>query len=544
MGLGFVLENWPDSLEGLNESEQLMTTTWTIAIDWDRNGNFTGTYDDVTSYVISAEWVLGIQRSYQDCADNSVLKLVLNNADKRFSPENGSSPIAGKILPFRPAQIQSNDGTTTRTHWVGWVETIQPTVGRYGERQVQIVGSGALQFFKAAESKLSLQENKTTDQILAELIKEVVVPPSLAQAWILGQVGNSEVGATTYLADTTAYSTLDTGKLTLGMAADNWVTDGGPSNISKNAFDVYQGIQDIVAAEHGRFLFDRSGKAIFWNRHHLLQGATSAATFNDTMVDMAYTYAGIDRIKNEVIVNCHPRTITANTDNVLWDLGDAVIRVDAGQTRELYVKYADTEGKRTGAKDVTVTDVTFQSGTASAAVTASANGATLKFTNSGTEPAIVSGCKVRGRKIVDAGQMEAKAIDNSSIISFGRRSLRLNLPSIDNLEQAQYIADFERDRRKSPKGEVNTITVASHGKNGGSQHAHQLARTLGDMITVTETQTGHSENYFIIGEAHELTDSATFYKTTWYLEIAPDTFPWQLGVAGRSELGTATTTTY
>lgn len=26
-----------------------MTITWTIAIDWGRNGNYTDTYDDVTS---------------------------------------------------------------------------------------------------------------------------------------------------------------------------------------------------------------------------------------------------------------------------------------------------------------------------------------------------------------------------------------------------------------------------------------------------------------------------------------------------------------
>jgi hypothetical protein len=49
-----------------------MPTTWTIAIDWDRNNNYTGTYDDVTNRVISAKCV----------------------------------------------RIQSNDGTT-RTHWRG-----------------------------------------------------------------------------------------------------------------------------------------------------------------------------------------------------------------------------------------------------------------------------------------------------------------------------------------------------------------------------------------------------------------------------------------
>jgi hypothetical protein len=79
-----------------------MTTTWTIAVDWDRDGNFSEQNDDVTAYVISARWFLGERVPYQDTADDSMLTLVLNNADKRFSPENGSSPLAGKLTPFKP----------------------------------------------------------------------------------------------------------------------------------------------------------------------------------------------------------------------------------------------------------------------------------------------------------------------------------------------------------------------------------------------------------------------------------------------------------
>lgn len=37
-----------------------MTTTWTIAVDWDRNGDFADTYDDVTDRVIAADWFLGL----------------------------------------------------------------------------------------------------------------------------------------------------------------------------------------------------------------------------------------------------------------------------------------------------------------------------------------------------------------------------------------------------------------------------------------------------------------------------------------------------
>jgi hypothetical protein len=93
-----------------------MPTTWTIAIDWDRNDNFTDTYDNVTTRVMQVNWFLGMRKEYQDKADNAMLGMVLRNNDRLYSPENAASPLFGKIAVQRPVRIQSNDGTTTRTH--------------------------------------------------------------------------------------------------------------------------------------------------------------------------------------------------------------------------------------------------------------------------------------------------------------------------------------------------------------------------------------------------------------------------------------------
>lgn len=66
-----------------------MPTSWAIAVDWDRNGHFAGTDDNITSRVIGATWFGGQKKPYQDVADNSVL--AVGNGDRRFSPENISS---------------------------------------------------------------------------------------------------------------------------------------------------------------------------------------------------------------------------------------------------------------------------------------------------------------------------------------------------------------------------------------------------------------------------------------------------------------------
>jgi len=96
-----------------------MVTEWKILVDWDRNGDFTGTYDDVTSYLLTAKWKVGSRHAYFEVSNDNKLELVLDNSDKRFSPENSSSVLNGKLLPLRTVRVQSDDGTTVRTHWQG-----------------------------------------------------------------------------------------------------------------------------------------------------------------------------------------------------------------------------------------------------------------------------------------------------------------------------------------------------------------------------------------------------------------------------------------
>ena len=514
-----------------------MATSWTIAIDWDRNGNFSGEHDDVTQYVLHAEWFVGMQRPYQLTADGSTLVMRLYNKNKRFSPEHDASPLSEKLAPLRPVRIQSNDGATTRTHWTGWLAAIVPASGQHGNRRVDVIAHGAMQFLKATETQIELQQKQRTDQIISALIKEVIFPPALSAAWVIGDDNFSRIGQTTCLADLNAYSSLEQGKLTLNTAGDNWVRQGGYTDQNKDTYDVYRAIRDITAAERGKFFFDREGKAVFWNRHHILDNNTPDATLNDVMTSMDYTFASLDQTKNEIIVTCHPRSID-DQPTTLWQLKDAVIRVAPSQTREVYVKYKDEKDKRIGGKDVTIEDIEYLHGRCMVTVEPKANGANLIFKNEGqTTEAVVEKCAVKGRKIVDEGQMDARAKDQQSITYYGRRTMNINLPSIDDLDQAQHIADFERNRRKTPFGLAQTITLQSHAETGGQQHTQQLERTIGSLIHVQETQTAHDAVYFVIGEAHELSRGGKQWKTTWYLEPQVKPVPWKLGDADRGQVG-------
>ncbi len=509
-----------------------MPTDWKVEVDWNRDG----AYSEVTEYVTEVQWFLGFRAPYMGTASEAYLHLTLNNADKRFSPENSSGPLYGNLAPLRPLRVTSEDGSTVRTHWSGWINMIEPAANKYGSRQANILATGAMQFLKATETKIELQENQRSDQIIDALIQEVIFPPALSDAWVLGDPDYSKLGQSTFLANLEAYSNYDEGILTVQMAGDNWVRQGGYSDQEKDTFDVYRGIRDITAAERGKFFFDREGKAVFWNRHHILDKDSVDASFDDAMTDMQYTFASLEQTKNEIIVTCHPRTIAAEP-TTLWELKDAVIHVAPGETREVYVKYKDEKDKRIGGKDVTVEDVECVQGNCTVEVEAKANGANLVFKNeSDRTEAIVEKCLVKGRKIVDEGQMDARAIDQTSITYFGRRTMNVNLPSIDDLDQAQYIADFERNRRKTPFGLAHMITLQSHAEDGGARHADQLELTIGSLIRLCETQTDHDGTYIIIGEAHELGRGGKRWTTSWYLEPQVETLPWKLGDAVRGKL--------
>ena len=509
-----------------------MTTRWTIGIDWDRDGDYT----DETARVLSASWTLGFQQAYMDVGNDAQLTLILRNDDRRFTPENSAGSLYGKLAPLRPVKIESNDGTTTRRHFSGWVQSIHPAANRHGERIAMIRVSGAMQFLKATETKIELQENQRSDRIIDTLINEVIFPPALSDSWVLGDPDYSKLGESTKLANLEAYSNYEEGALTLNMVGDNWVRQGGYSDQLKDTFDVYRGIRDITAAERGKFFFDREGKAVFWNRHHILDKDALDATLDDDMTDMKYTFASLDQTKNEIIVTCHPRSLAAEP-TTLWELKDAIIRVAPGETREVYVKYKDEKDKRIGGKDVTVEGLEFLQGNCTVEVEAKANGANLVFKNESADTeAVVEKCLVKGRKIVDEGQMDARAVDQTSITYFGRRTMNINLPSIDDLDQAQYIADFERDRRKTPFGLAQMITLQSHAERGGARHADQLELTVGSLVRLRETQTDHEGAYFIIGEAHELARGGKHWTTSWYLEPQVETLPWKLEDSSRSHL--------
>ncbi len=501
---------------------------WQFLVDWNQDGDFSDAGEDITAYVLDAEWELGIKEPYGLLAHEQRAQLTLNNLDKRFSPEYSGGPYYGSLVPQRNMLIRSVSGGTT-THWRGWVDEIQPAPGVSGALTTTLTGVGAKQFFEQTVVHLPLQTDVTADEVLAQVMGKVQYPPALDKAWLAGIEGKSEAGVTTWASEASSAYTFETGKTTFA-----WVD---LDNVS-----AWQVVSDLVEAERGHFFFDREGKAVFWNRHHLLLINSVGGTISSGVLGMDYRYGAA--MRNRIVAVCKPRSASAGTAT-LWQL-DAAQLVRDGEEFTFRPQFSDeARGGEVTAQNV----IQPNTGDGSLAYTgdltvgdweANARSATLTVTG-GAAGANVTAVTVKGQALTTYNEQELVSSDALSITTYGLREMRIEPNILDNADFARSIADYELSRRKTPRGEIAALSVAAR---DSTRQGQMVAWTMGQRIRVVDTQLAADREYFILGEAHSLKQGLKVHETTWTLEPAEANKFWRAGVAGYSEAGQTTVAGY
>jgi len=517
----------------------LNNITWTYAIDLDKDADFSGTGEDISAFVISAAWELGFSKPFDTIAKAAELTLVLRNNDKEFSPEYSSASRYGNFTKGRVIKVTSNYSATDRTHFVGWIEEINPDPGP-NRLTTEIIARGYLSRIQTAEVSISVQENITADQAITTILANTLIyPPGFSGRWLLGQVGFSELGNNTILGTVTDYLNADTGIGSLMYVGDNWGNDA----------NVYQALQEVTGREFGRLFVDRNGVINFFNRNHLILNTTVSYTFNDDMIELGYKYG--DDVINDVTVKARYR-LEGGSPSVLGTY-DGAFKILPNGTKTIRFRYeGQSEGARIAGKDAVTpsggTDFnanTMEDGTGgdkTARVTAAidSEGATeAVITYTSTDPGevwVMAGAQVRGTLITDFGVLDAVAQDDTSISDYGRQKYT-HPAEMDNLNDAQLLANYIVDLRKDPRGNITSMTLdLQYSTNAAAQG---LARTIGDRIKISETQTGTTtKEYFIISERFK--NARGVSRVTWGLEAADPSSYWLLGTTGYSELENTT----
>ncbi len=191
---------------------------YTVAIDWDDDGDFTDSGEDITADVLRLEWRLGMEAPYESIAAPIAARITVRNLSQAYSPEFSANDLS----PGRPIRIQTNDGTTTRTHFTGFITQVEPMAGTQGERLAVIHAGGPESQLAQNIVRLPPQVNKRADEMIMALLEQLFLrQPHLKGYFLLGVTSHAELDSNSRLAEIYPRS-IDTGRSTFAYTADTW----------------------------------------------------------------------------------------------------------------------------------------------------------------------------------------------------------------------------------------------------------------------------------------------------------------------------------
>lgn len=495
---------------------------YTIAFDAGDDNLFRG---DLTPDVLDAVWRVGMRDPFDTVAPIAQAAITVRNPDGRYSPENPASELQiGLAL-----KIVADDPVNPRLLFRGVIAGVRPAPGEYGERVSVITAECPLRGLYRSRVRLNALLNVRAGAVINAVLDRVPTRARyLAGAFIVGFAGRAELGVNTRLPLNGGLTgrNIATGQDVFAYVGDHW--DDGVRAIDA--------VREVAEAERGRFFAGRSGGFTFYDRHTLFTRA-SAAAFRDDMDGLRITY-GTD-VVSKVRVSVRPRRVS-EANAVLWRLGQAQ-RIRAGLSRLFTARFRGESGERVGALTVQpprpFTDYTANSlpdGSGSdltpqvsfGLLGYDASTAEMRLINTSTVDAyLLPGSVIRGRALTFGAPITVETRSAESETFYGPREFTLRLPGQTSIEAAESIARYELLRRAQPRGTVREMTLHSQ-----FHHPQMIARTLFDRITLTEAQSAHSSDYFIVAESHRITGGGYTHTVTWTLEPAdPGTF-WQVGI--------------
>jgi hypothetical protein len=512
---------------------------YSLLVDWNNDGDFTDTHDDVSSDTLSLSWQRG--RNYASALlGRSVagkLTATLVNTSGKYSPSNTSSALTGKVLPGRTVQLQAGSGSFPYTfpiafndgvRWQGKLERIVPAPSSIGVKTCTLTAFGTLGYLNQFQTDLASTTNRRTDLAIGD---------------ILDNLGWTE----------SADRDLDTGQTTISRF---WMS-------CQKAIDALRLVEE---AEAGFIKESKTGQIAFENRYHRLTetaSTTSQATFSDasgsthSYVNLAQTDP-LTTIINHVEATA--RTYDTASIATLWthpETGSDSPTLAPGEVKTFVASYPNPDAGNNAMEvnawttPAATTDVlvnTSSSGSAgdSGDITSSITIAAAKtaermaitLTNGSASAGFVTLLKARGTAVTTKNPATVRAIDTVSKGIYGERKYIAKTKFIPTSSQAQDWCEYQMAIYGSPI-EILSMTIAS---SSPSNIGQVMLRDISDRITVVATNDaalGINADFFIESERHQVSNGGTEHVTTWQLSPASGGYS-QFWVLGTSVLGTNT----
>lgn len=443
-------------------------------------------------------------KPYEVAAGEKKAQVLLDNTDRRYSPDYASSPIYGYMKPGRVVVIYDTSTGVVRHQYTGYLDTLTADPGKAASQSAKLTTTNLVSILNRSPISLAQQEGK---DIAALMLTELLLyDERLATLAYLNDTMNSQFTADYY--------------------GDNSQGEDGTGMSMWTAF------AELAEAEQGKLYINKQGIPHLRYREWDLSSAANPANATYSNVGKLTYAPSAARIVTRLSVKVYPRQIGASATTTLWTLRSNII-IPAGKTRTFRCKYRDSRVP-CGAKDVatpTGADYVTAGGSPSLTFTPGADDAVVTIDNTaGGTDCTVSVLVIKGRTIKTDDPGELVYQNDYLVETYGYHDMRLDLKAFSDIEDAQDLIDFIFPTLSLDRGEITSIQIVT--EDNGTDNQTQLSLDVASQLSITDTQLGlTSQFYNVVGWKHQVDPKSRSHITTLYLEVAIKQTFWQIGVS-------------
>ena len=514
-----------------------MPASYTLLVDWDDDGLYTGTGEDVTSRLLyPLRWSRGRDYASQLTGRSTAgqLTAVLDNTSGDYSSFNTSpSPLTGKLLPGRKVRLNVGSGIFPYTfpvvfssapQFVGFLDTIEPISRAKGKNVAVLTAYGSLANVNEEDIEIAMATTKGTGAAIGDVLDAVGWP-----------AGDRDI---------------DTGQTTMRRF---WL-------------DQQKGLDGLRVVERteGGFLREKvDGDIRFEDRHARLKAphTVSQATFSDAVgATLGYSDPKqVDPLPN--IFNRFPISIDTYTVGglaTLWTLAESGANSPSlapGETKSFGASYPNpdspvdalavdawttlAENTDYEANTIALGGGVDSSGSVGVLLSKLSNSMKITLTNNGSVTIYITLLQARGTPITINDPVRVVAEDSASQATYGKRTFSPRKNFVPTSAEGQNWADYQLSVAKDSVP-IEEIRVAA---NRDAAHMYQvLTRDVSDRVTLVadgKAGLGVNEEFFIESVDHVVEDDRVHSVT---YSLSPATAYSGFWVLGTSKLGGTSST--
>lgn len=503
---------------------------YSIELDVDDNRAYTNGLCALEN-VRDIQWAVGMNAPYAAISNPATMQITLANNDGRYALDNPAALYYGKIFPGRLIRVRMMYNGTTVTMTELRITTTKEDFGEFILMPILVIHcEDKIRELLAFEYAPKLQQNVRVDEVLTELHKTARVVWPNNRGYFFIDVDSIDGPQLIYDVDDTDFEQAVT---TLEWAGDH-LGQTGQGNAQRL-------IRDLMKAEiFGMYFFQpRTGLYRFLNRHHATNAVSSyTLQTGGGYLTSAQPKRGLNPYGegplNRMVLDYMPRS-TGATASILYSSDSVPFVMRANTTKKIRGRFfdPDNENARVGGVDVILpqdnVDITANSledGTgddkvALLSISREIKASSIEFTieNKTAERIWVTKLQCRGTPLISFKKETIEARNVDSLHAYDPFEQNDSVILADE-SIVQAMGDMLVNLFGTPRLVLERITLAL--VDGTATHVLDAVQdlTIGDCITVQNTNQTHDKDYIIVGELHRANVSAGRHEVTYVLRAA------------------------